>query len=233
MATLNEITYDLLSIVRPQLSDDNDIDERQIKFWINNQRALWIRNELNKKRTIDSDVIQTICADLEEVNTSDCCDIELDCSTILRTTKKLPETIELHNKQAILRTAPIDKISKPFSFIEYLSVPFVGNGKFNSKNIFSFLHDGYIYLYSKGNPRYKMISNISIRGEFEDPTAASNFKDCGTNEPCYTDDSPYPIKSWMIPALKQAILQSNLMIEAQADIQAKDNANNAKSDVKA
>ena len=37
----------------------------------------------------------------------------------------------------------------------------------------------------------------------------------------------------MIPALKQAILQSNLMIEAQADVQAKDNANNAKSDVKA
>ena len=57
MATLNEIAYDLLSIVRPALSDDSDIDLRQIKFWIHNQRALFIRNELNRSRTIDADIV--------------------------------------------------------------------------------------------------------------------------------------------------------------------------------
>ena len=86
MATLNEISYDLLSIVRPQLSDDTDIEIRQIKFWIRNQRALWIRNELNRKRSIDEDIIQTLCADIEEVDASDCCGIDLDCD-ILRTKK--------------------------------------------------------------------------------------------------------------------------------------------------
>ncbi len=86
MATLNEIAYDLLSIVRPQLSDDNDIDIRQIKFWIRNQRALWLRNELNRKRSIDEDVIQTLCVDIEEVDASDCCDITIDCS-VLRSKK--------------------------------------------------------------------------------------------------------------------------------------------------
>ena len=87
MATLNEIAYDLLTIVRPQISDDSDIEIEQIKFWIKNQRSLWLRNEFNKNRTIDSDLIQTVCADLEEVDASDCCDIDLDCP-ILRTTKK-------------------------------------------------------------------------------------------------------------------------------------------------
>lgn len=232
MATLNEIAYDLLSIVRPQLSDDSDIDLRQIKFWINNQRSLWIRNELNRKRSIDSDIVQTICIDLEEVNASDCCGIELDCSTLLRSTKPLPETIELHNKQAIVRVAPVDKTVKGFSFVDYLRVPFVGNGRFNKENIFAFLHDKYLYLYSKHNPRYKFLTNASVQAVFEDPTEAANFRDCSTGDVCYTDDSPYPIKSWMIPALKEAILKSNLLIEAQAEIQASDETNNATSDTK-
>lgn len=227
MATLNEIAYDLLSIVRPQISDDTDLDIRQIKFWIHNQRALWLRNEMNKNRTIDSDVIQTICADVICVDSSDCCDIDIDCP-ILRIKEKLPNTIELHNKQAILRVAPVNKKLQPFSFIDYTRVPYVSSSRFTSKNVFSFLHDNYIYVLTK-DPNLLNLKTISIRGVFEDPSVAAEYTDCD-GKPCYDDDMEYPIKAWMIPALKQSILQSNLLMTAQAEVQQSDDANNAKSD---
>jgi hypothetical protein len=229
MASLNEIAHDLLGIVRPQLSDDSDIDLRQIKFWIHNQRALFIRNELNRSRTIDTDIIQTLCVELEEVDASDCCDIVLDCP-ILRSKAKLPDTIELHNLQGITRVAPINIKSEPFSHVEKDRIPFVAHARFTGSMIFTFRHKGYIYVYSK-NPRYKNLAAISVSLIAEDPSAAAVFNDCsGTGEPCYTDDMDYPIKAWMIPGLKQSILQSNLMITAQAEVQQADSTNNAKSD---
>ena len=228
MATLNEIGYDLLSIVRPQLSDDTDIDLRQIKFWVKNQRALWLRNEINKSRQIDSDVLQTVCADLECVDASDCCDIDLSCP-ILRTTKLIPKTIELHHKEAITRVGPVNKKLKPFSYIDYSRLSWIDGARFTSKLVFSFLHDGYLYVYSN-NPAYANMKAITFRGVFEDPEIVAEFKDCITNQPCYSDDDEFPMKSWMIPAMKESILKSNLMIKAQADIQQVDGSNNAKSD---
>jgi hypothetical protein len=231
MATLNEIAHDLLGIVRPQLSDDSELDLRQIKFWIHNQRALFIRNELNRSRTIDPAIIQTICVELEEVDASDCCDITLDCP-ILRSTKVLPDTIELHNSQGITRVAPINVKSAPFSHVEKDRIPFVAEARFTGNMIYTFRHNGYLYVYTK-NPRYKNLAAASVSLVAEDPTAAATFKDCTTAEnpvPCYTDDMEYPIKAWMIPGLKQSILQSNLMVTAQAEQQQADEANNAKSD---
>lgn len=229
MATLNEIAYDLLTIVRPQLSDDTDIEIRQIKFWIRNQRALWLRNELNRKRTIDEDVIQTICAEIEEVDASDCCDITINCPT-LRTKKKIPKTIELHNKNAIVKVGPINRKGKPFSYIDYTRVPWVGNGRFNQHLLYAFLYDEYIHVLTN-NPVYQNLKAIVIRGVFEDPAEIAGFRSCTTDQPCYSDDDEYPIKTWMIPALKDAILKGNLMIEAQAEVQA-DDSNDARSDVR-
>ena len=229
MATLNEISYDLLSIVRPHLSDDSAIDIRQIKYWINTTRALLVRQEMNKKRTIDADLVQTLCAALEEVTPSDCC-VDLPCDKVLRTVLEIPETIELYNKEAILRVAGINKLKKPFSYVDYLRVPFVGSGRFNKDNIYAFIHSKHMYLYSPGNPEYRFLESVSIRGVFEDPEAAGVFNECN-DSPCYNDESQYPMKAWMIPALKELILKSNLMIQAQAE-QVGDESNNASSDIK-
>jgi len=229
MATLNEIAYDLLTIVKPQVSDDNDIELEQIKFWIHNQRALWIRNELNRIRSIDASIQQTLCADLELVDASDCCGVDL-CSDILRTKKKIPKSIELHAKEAITRVGPVNKTKRPFSYINYSQVPWIGNGKFNTKMIYAFLHDEYMFILPK-NPKYNKMDKTIIRGVFEDPTLIAAFNDCDSNTPCYTDDDDYPIKNWMIPALKEAILKSNLMIASQAEQALGDDSNNAKSDV--
>jgi hypothetical protein len=231
MATLNEIAYDLLSIVRPHLSDDSDIDLRQIKFWINNQRALWVRNEVNKKRSVDNDLIQTICAELEEVDASDCCDAPIKCDKVMRMKEELPPTIELHMKEAIFRVAGINKLKKPFSYVDYNRIPWVGNGRFNTDNVYAFLHDKRIHIFSPSNQEYRFMEKISVRAVFENPEDAALFNPC-SDTPCYTDDTEYPIKTWMLPALKEAILKSNLMVQAQAETVA-DTTNNSDSDLEA
>jgi len=228
MATLNQIANDILTAVRPQLSDDSELDIRQIKFWIKNQRSVLIRNEINRNRTIDSDITQTLCVELECVDASDCCDIKLG-DKILRSTKEIPETLEMHNKKAITRIGPVNKKKESFNLVDYERVPFVTEARFTGNMVFAFMHDKYLYIYSK-NPRYRDMEAASLRGVFEDPEIAKRFKSCDDiTVPCYSDDSPYPIKTWMIPSMKQVILQQ-LGAVSQAEIQLADDSNNAKSD---
>jgi len=227
MPTLNEISYDLLSIVRPQLSDDSEIGLRQIKYWVNNQRSLWIKREMDRNRTIDDDIQQTICAELEIADASDCCDVPVGCS-ILRTKKEIPNTIELHNKPAITRTGNAKKTSKPFSFVDYSRVPYVGSGKYNKNSVFSFMHNSRLHIISS-DIFVAPMEHVVIRGVFEDPREAANFNDCNTGQPCYSDDDDYPIKSWMLPQLKELVLKNNLLIMSQAEQQSIDDSNDAKS----
>ena len=63
---------------------------------INEQRSLWLRNEYNKNRSIDPYVIQTLpCLELELVDPIQCCvPVPAGCK-VLRSKKKIPNTIEL------------------------------------------------------------------------------------------------------------------------------------------
>ena len=72
--TLEQLIYEVRLVIRQQnLFDDDKLDDRLIKHWIHNQRALWIRNEMNKQRTVDEQIIQTLgCIPLEVADRSSC-----------------------------------------------------------------------------------------------------------------------------------------------------------------
>jgi hypothetical protein len=225
MATLNEIAYDIFEHLRPEISDDDHIDISQIKFNIHTQRSLWLRNELNKNRTIDENIIQDLgCIELDLADRAECCDIESDC-TILRTKVKIPKTLELHNKTAITRVGFIDKLDYKINFISYERAKYAGNSRFNKKMIYAFLLNGYIYLYSNSDFMYKFLTHINIRGVFENPTEAAKFNTC-EGEPCYSDDMQYPLSTWMIPYIKGEVLKF-FQLSLQVP---NDNTNNAKPD---
>jgi len=227
MITLNKLIFDLWELVRPNLSDDDNFDKRQLAFWIQTQRALLVRNELNKNRTIDDNLIQDLgCLELELADKADCCDISDGCK-ILRTKDTIPNTIELHNKTAITRVAPIDKHTIPFSHVSYERAIWSGNGRFNSNQIFTFLLNDKIYVVAKNNSLLKYATHINVRGVFEDPQEVGKFNQCANNTVCYTDASKYPINAWMIDYMKAAILQLNFQTALQAP---QDNTNNAKAD---
>jgi len=227
MTTLNQLIFDLHEIVRPNLSDDDSFDRRQLAFWIKNQRALWLRNELNKNRTIDDNIVQDLgCVELELADKADCCDIDDGCK-VLRTVNLIPNAIELHNRTGITRVAPIDKLTVPFSFVSYERAIWSGNGKYNKNHVFAFLLNNRIYIISKDQEIAKYMTHINVRGVFEDPEEVSEFSHC-TGEACYTGNSKYPINSWMIDYMKDAILKLNFATALKVP---GDSTNNAKDDV--
>lgn len=190
---------------------------------INEQRALFIRNEYNKNRTVDPYVIQDLnCIELELVDPIQCCvSIPTGCK-LLRTKKQIPNTIEYYFTKGIVSVGPSDIIQPRFLLIDYSRVPFVGHGRTTQKSIYAFIYDKYLYVFSK-NTTHLLISNINIRGVFENPTELGEFINC-QNQSCWTPASPYPLNQWMWAYMKQMILQQLMQKMQQFPL---DDANSA------
>ena len=224
MATYNEIIYSIREGIR-QHTSDSDIDDRQIIFEFNLQRALWYRNEYNKKNTsIDDQVKQTICLELEKASASECDCFENDC-TILRTNKKIPKLLDLRDKISISKVTFNDITGMPLSFVSYNKFPFTGNGPYNKNTVFATLHpNGYIYLKS-ANPSFKLIKNIAVTAILEDPLDARNFSCNG--EECFSSDQEYPVKSHIIAYIKNTVIEGFIRQLAMP----KDLINNSQEDL--
>tara|TARA_R110002126_G_scaffold68046_11_gene172169 strand:+ start:4409 stop:5104 length:696 start_codon:yes stop_codon:yes gene_type:complete len=225
--TLNKIVYDVLETVQSHVNSNNsDIDVRQVEWLINNQRALLIRNEYNKPgRVIDHNLIQDLgCVEVEMVDNSACPEISTSGCYLLRTKCQIPNTIELHHKTAITRVGSPDRMNDNYSFVPYDQAVYSGNGKFNKDSKFAFLLNNYVYI-KVHSKKSAMLKYVNIRGIFEDPTELNTFT-CCTGETCYTSDSPYPINTWMIPYMKEPVINQLLMAQQLPE----DNSNNAASD---
>jgi hypothetical protein len=174
---------------------------------INGQRSLWIRNEYDKNRSIDSYILQNInCAELELVNPIDCCiDVPSGCK-VLRTKKKIPNTIEFFYTKGIVTIGSADILKPRISLIDYSRVPYVGHGRTTGKTVYAFLYDQYIYLISK-DISYTFMKYITIRGIFEDPTSLSDFTNCTNGQACWSPHDSYPLNQWMWEYMKPFIIQ--------------------------
>lgn len=219
---INQGVYELRSVIRRQnLYDDDRLDDRLLKFWINNQRALWIRNEMNKPRSIDEQIIQTLgCVPLEVADRSSCPSFTTGYS-ILQTSLDIPKTIELNNGDGIIEIGPVDKIARPFSYVNINRARFGGNGKFNSQVIFAFRYGQRILLIAKdmeSGSFLKYMKYLRIRGVFESPEDVAKFVRID-GSPCYTDEDDYPLNQWMWNYIREAILKANfkLLVGAPTD----------------
>lgn len=202
MTTFNELKYDILNIKSGGVSSDDDLlSLRQIGFWVINTRALLIRQDLEKKRSISENIVQSLgCVPVAWVDSSECCGLSTNCK-ILRTIDKIPQPVEIGMRDLITRVGPVD-ISKPgYSLIPYNRSPFVST-RYNIPD--AFYHDGYVYVLNAPFVEY-----INIQGVFEDPTEVAAFKNCD-GSPCYSDDDSFPISAHMIEAMKQMIIQVNI-----------------------
>jgi len=223
MTTKNHIVFDLLNSARGgKQSDDENISLRQVGFWVDNTRALLIRRDLEKNRSINPDMIQTLgCVDVAPIDASECPCNPSGC-TVLRTVQKIPNAIELHSKNLITRVGPALVGSIPFSLIPYSRAQFAGSNKFTKKFIKAFQHNGYIYLIGD-NPLLITLEKISIDGVFENPSEVGEFTTCA-GQSCYTEDDEYPISAWMIEPLKEMINKNNFRIAIAAPTDSSGNA---------
>lgn len=206
--TLNEYTYEIIEAVRGEIYDDDILDNRFIKQLIHDQRAIWLRNELNRNRDIPEVVIQDLgCVEIEAASAIECCDFSSECK-VYRTKLKIPKPISLHHREAIERVGPSNITEKSFSLKDYKEAIFFGNGRFNNRMTAAYYKDERIFLTTKQDT-LQLIKYINIRLVASDPTEAAKFNHC-TGQPCYNDDMEYPVTDWMWNYMKEHIVNQLL-----------------------
>lgn len=209
MATLNEISYDILSNLEgtSRISDDSDFSLEQIAFKINSTRAFLIRQDQSKGRSLSDNIMQTLpCMEVIKVNASECCGITSPCE-LYRTKLPLPVPIEVYQKDLIIRVSGVDITGPSWNSISLAQISWSGLSKWTKDTTKWFLKGRYIYII---NP--PSVKKISITGVFEDPRALADFPTC-SGTPCYSADSTYPISGHMLPTLKQLVLEDLLRMK--------------------
>lgn len=211
--SLNEIAYSVRETLR-DFSDDTDISTEHLKYLIGLYRSQFLHRDLRKPgRYVDESIKQDLgCLELELSDPADCCDISTDC-TILRTKKRIPNPVEIHNGPLITSIGRVNKTQPRFSFVSYHRAIYSGNGDFNKNSIFAFYLNDRIFIKSHPDNRdAKMLEYINARGVFQDPTALADFNSCKDGTPCYNDDMDYPINSWMIPMVKDSVIKDSIRL---------------------
>jgi hypothetical protein len=228
MLTLNQMIGQIEEALNIN-SDDSNLSERYIIDLINQSRAFHLRNELNKFRTADDTVIQNLpCVELAVSDATLVPGLTLptECR-LLRSINRLPDTIELHHTDGIVSVGSVQFLEIPFSHVDFKRIPYINYSRFTKNVVYSFLLDGYLFLYSVGNNKYSLMETVMVRGIFEDPTAAAEF--CNLDgSPCFNYDSPYPIASWMFETLVKPQVLQQVSIKLSSS---QDNENNANDDI--
>lgn len=221
-----KLIYDVREALK-QYTDDSEIDDRYILYLYGIKRTKYLRQDLNNfQHTTDISVTQTLCLELEVI-TANQCGLDIECETILRTKRPIPQPIELHTKPAITSVKSTNRISIPFTFTTKEKAIYSKYSSFN-KGIFAFLdNDNHIYLVSQLNA-LKMIECITVTAVFEDPLELMNYTNCcGCDDatPCFDlTNIDYPIQAHYIDLIKNEILRD--LVQEMKIPEDKDNNSN-------
>jgi len=209
--TLDKLIYDIREGVN-QFSDDSELSDRYITYLIGVKRAKYLRQDLNNyQRSFDNSITQTLCIDLEEVSANEC-GIDFECDTILRTSKPIPNPLELHTKVALTSVKPTNRIAVGFNFITKKKASYMDGAKFQ-RAIYSFLDpDGYVYVISgPENNHFKLLECLTISGVFENPLELNDFVNCcgcTTAAPCFdASTTDYPLQPHYIDLIRTEIVK--------------------------
>jgi hypothetical protein len=226
MATERELIYDIRSIIAPKITDDDNLSELQIRFWIKSSRAVLIRRDYEKGRAINPDIIQSLgCVEVVQVDSSEC-GLSTGC-VVLRTKCQIPNTIEGSFTNMITRVGPASTMLKSYPIKPYSRLPWLNKDKFTKNITKAALHNGYIYLVSSK----QLEGIINIQGVFENPEEVSNFTTC-EGEACYSLDNKYPLGAHLIDALKQMVVELAMSRYNIPNDEVHDNSDNKPSDLK-
>ena len=218
--TFNELSYRILNIIVPKLGDDASIDISEVKYDVENTRAMLIKQRYSNKfkSTISDSITQFIPKlEIEDVNASIAIP-ELPSGKVLMKTKlKIPEFIDKSSGLPLIkRISSATILSHNFTYVTQEQAIYSGNGKFNQKNIFVFRENDYLYLIT-GRLLNKGIKYIDLNAVFQRPTKVNEFLTTNSGF-SFDDDSVYPINMDMIGEVEDYIVKSKLRIESSQPI---------------
>lgn len=217
--TINELIYNIRGQIKQSRPDDLQISDRQLEFMINYIREKLIVQQLQKGRSISSNIKQDLGQVPVELVDKAEGDLKVN-KLIFRTIDKIPQPIELDHTDLITYVGGLDKHSG-YPFKTKANARWNTYNKYASKEPLSYYNSEHIYITNCSNPNLEF---INIEGVFNNPRDVYKFKN-PNGTPCYNPDlDNYPISGRMIDMLNDIIKTKELNIFLQI---AEDSTNNA------
>jgi len=204
MATLNECAYNILNIARGGLSSDDDrLNLRQIKFWIEYYRARLIFEYTQAGKNIDDQLVQDLgVVTLSEVDKADSNVIDWDCPI-----KKaiIPKLVDLPNNRGLVWVGLSDK-QTPIILSPPNIIGMRKHLRFTGDMRRAYFIGKYLYV---TDPYNEDIKYINVRGIFDKPLEVESIKDDGTSL-CISDDDQYPMPEYYLNDITERIMRIEL-----------------------
>ena len=226
---INEIIYAIREKLK-SYTDDTRYTDDYLLYLINLKRSTFLRREYNRPNvTFDEQILQTICLEMELVDSSECpeCFINNRCD-ILRTVKKLPELIDLHSRSVITRVAPIGVTSQPMSIVGRRKFQYVGEDVYQKNTIYGMLHDNKHFYFKSANKFIRTFEWVSFTVLAENPMELSEYSCDSGGTVCYNPDlDKYPVKGHIADVIIATIVEELAGLKQIPE----DVINNAKDDI--
>jgi hypothetical protein len=220
---LDNIITDLLNIIRgAKVTQSETITRRQVEEWINQYRAILIKQDLDKSKMPNPDYIQEIPGLLLEV-VDKSKEVDLQSGFYhMRTVLTLPKTLDLNFKSGFMYIGTID--GREIQFVSEGRARWQQFKTFTGKDPLVFLRNKRLYVNS-----VMPMEAITVRGVFEVPTEVGNFINPNSEAATLSYRDAYPMPANMVPVLKEMILSKELGIISQAPSDNKADGNNEMS----
>jgi hypothetical protein len=227
MLTLDHYAYNIRNIARGGQgnSDDERINIRQIRFWINGYRASGMFETTDFGKDIHPQLIQDLgIVPLTEVDKSDseCPKVDWGC-TIKKV--KIPKLIDFPDLRAL---SYVGYISKQGGFIINHPDQAILKSKTKFGNLKSRVYPIGDYLYFILSDNDSELEYVNIRGVFENPEDVVTYPTAGCEQKCYNPGADeYPMPRRLYEYVLTKVLRNELNWTTQA---INDELNNARLD---
>jgi hypothetical protein len=195
--TLNKLVFDLKNTYAGGIqSDDLNISDRQVAYWIAQIRALLIRQEFSNRGKIHDSWIQHFKMDFEKVDPS----VDPGCApscdeTIYRSVLPIPSTIQRGHNNGILAVLSIDRTTH-YSETSFHRASWHSQSKYTANKGRWYIQGDYLYIIGE-KP-----SKLQVSALLEDP---EQIPLCDGE--CFNWDSNYPITFELAGRLSDMVLK--------------------------
>lgn len=197
----------LLELRNSNIAESEHISRIQIEQWINNYRALLIKQDVDKGRDINSQYTQTIpCIHLDRVET-------VPGHFVYVGDYKLPKLIDFHFRSGLI--AVRDMFGNVIQIGDENKMKYQKYRKYTCSDYIAYKKNDRIYV-EGGNNTLEWIQADIVA---ENPSDLSE---------CFNPDDEYPVPANMIPTIKDMIFSKELNIQPKMP---SDTTNNSDDDL--
>lgn len=141
-------------------------------------RQTLIRQQYAATKTFPTSALISMCVDLEEVSSTECCEIDLGCKIVV-TAKKIPLPIDVKDEVIFDFVGDVTGM-EGYGYLKPSEIPFIKYRKFSAKLKYYSWINGKILLFN--NPA---MEKLKIRYVPANPVEVIEFNDCATGKPCF------------------------------------------------